>query len=453
MVQRPVLQQVVEEGNSQFELIYKWGCDGSGGHSEYKQKFNSDDETTSDECIVLYSIVPLQLRFGINKESLCMVWQNNASGSPRFCRPIKFMFKKETVDLIKTETQLILDQITSLKPTILNIGGKEISIVHKLYLTMVDGKVCNALTGTKSTQRCYICGATPKSMNNLKQIFPENVIPNYSFGLSPLHALIRSFECLIHIAYRLDIQKWRVTKYNTNENIIGDDDHDEEEKSESDRQIMIKRKKEIQYQFKTQLGLNVDKPKQGFGCTNDGNTARCFFRNAEISSKITGIDETLIKKLGVILQVVSSGYEINFDKFKTYVSETRALYLDLYPWYPMPVTVHKLLCHGPDIVKHHLIPIGMLTEESQEACNKHLRNIRLHLTQKKSRTSTNQDLFNFLMMSSDPIIASSRQPTSKKATSFEPEVLKMLQCTLPDPSLSMSKLSLDNTGDNEIVVE
>ncbi|KAG5892143.1 hypothetical protein JTB14_032362 [Gonioctena quinquepunctata] len=32
---------------------------------------------------------------------------------------------------------------------------------------MIDGKVCNAASDTKSTLRCFICGATSKYFNNL----------------------------------------------------------------------------------------------------------------------------------------------------------------------------------------------------------------------------------------------------------------------------------------------
>ena len=32
----------------------------------------------------------------------------------------------------------------------------------------------------------------------------------YEYGLSTLHAWIRSFECMLHISYRLEIKKWQV---------------------------------------------------------------------------------------------------------------------------------------------------------------------------------------------------------------------------------------------------
>lgn len=35
---------------------------------------------------------------------------------------------------------------------------------------MIDGKVYNTVTETKSSQTCPVCGATPKQMNNLELI-------------------------------------------------------------------------------------------------------------------------------------------------------------------------------------------------------------------------------------------------------------------------------------------
>lgn len=52
-----------------------------------------------------------------------------------------------------------------------------------------------------------------------------------------------------------------------------------------------------------------------------------FFKNAEISVKITGINVNLIKKLGDILIAISSGYEINFESFDQYCKKTAVLYI------------------------------------------------------------------------------------------------------------------------------
>ena len=53
----------------------------------------------------------------------------------------------------------------------------------------------------------------------------------------------------------------------------------------------VKLKKE----FKNKFALVVDQPKVGSGNSNDGNTARKAFQNFTDFSKITRIDEDLIK--------------------------------------------------------------------------------------------------------------------------------------------------------------
>lgn len=64
---------------------------------------------------------------------------------------------------------------------------------------MVDGKVCNAETHTKSTMRCYICYATSSEFNDLskKRACEKEKL---SFGFSLLHDRIRFFESLSHVA-------------------------------------------------------------------------------------------------------------------------------------------------------------------------------------------------------------------------------------------------------------
>nr|CAI5848371.1 unnamed protein product [Callosobruchus analis] len=113
---------------------------------------------------------------------------------------------KETDELTRTETQLLREQIEHLKPTKVKVGYLEMSIHHTLLMTMVDGKVCNSLTQNRSSQTCYICGATPKQMNIQSENVREDTRENYSFGLSTLHSWIRCFECLLHISYRLDVK-------------------------------------------------------------------------------------------------------------------------------------------------------------------------------------------------------------------------------------------------------
>lgn len=76
-------------------------------------------------------------------------------------------------------------------------------------LTLIDEKVLNVLTETASSQRCPICGANPKQILEIDNFNAPQFAPkkadNLQYGISPLHAWIRFFECVIHISYRIEI--------------------------------------------------------------------------------------------------------------------------------------------------------------------------------------------------------------------------------------------------------
>jgi len=80
----------------------------------------------------------------------------------------------------------------------------------------------------------------------------------------------------------------------------------------------------------------------GHGTTNDGNTARTFFRNAEKSAEITGVNLNLIEHFKNILMVMASGQDIDTDSFDEYGVQTAKLFVSLYPWFYMPSSVHKI---------------------------------------------------------------------------------------------------------------
>ena len=54
------------------------------------------------------------------------------------------------------------------------------------------------------------------------------------------------------------------------------------------QKIVDEKKEMIQKRLFEKLRILVDVPKQGYGNTNDGNTARVFFKNADVVADITG---------------------------------------------------------------------------------------------------------------------------------------------------------------------
>ena len=101
-----------------------------------------------------------------------------------------------------------------------------------------------------------------------------------------------------------------------------------------------------------------------------------------------------------ILTVINSQYKIKNSSFGKFCLSTAELYVKLYGWYNMPVSVHKVLIHGPDILNNFIVPIGTLSEEAQEAKNKYLKYYREHHTRKISTLQLNDDLFKRLLLSS-----------------------------------------------------
>ena len=170
------------------------------------------------------------------------------------------------------------------------------------------------------------------------------------------------------------------------------------------KQKMSEAKKRIQKEFWEEVGLIVDVPQHGSGTSNNGNTARRFFQDPELTSGITGVDKVLIEKFGIILQAMTSGKRIDSIKFEEYCEETAKLYVSLYEWFKMPVTVHKVLIHGAKVIENASLPIGQFAEEAEEANNKIFKRIREFNTRKISRMATNEDLGHKLLIMTDPYI-------------------------------------------------
>lgn len=417
------LLELHSEENNEFVLMCKWGCDGAQ-QVQYKQRFGSD--TDSDSNLFQSSFVPLQLKCSKSNK---VVWQNPTPSSPRYCRPIRIRFMKETTDITNEEINYVKTAINNLQQTEVRLADKNYNVKYIMMFTMIDGKVCNAVTNTTSTMRCYICGLTSKDFNNLemkKEAKPETL----NFGLSILHARIRLFESILHLSYKLPVKKWQL-------------------RTDIEKAALKEKKKQVQDDFRQKMGLIVDVPKPGYGNTNDGNTSRRFFGNHELAAEITGVDINFIYRLKIILEVLSSGYRVNTETFSAYAKETAELYVQLYPWHPMTPTMHKILIHGPMVIENALLPIGQLSEEASEARNKHFRVYRQNFARKFSRVSCNMDVFNRLLLTSDPIITGMRSVYKKKSKPFSKETLTMLR----PPSPNTDTMLESSTDEEEVITD
>ena len=120
--------------------------------------------------------------------------------------------------------------------------------------TMVDGKVVQSLSDTSSSTSCYICMpiTNPSDMNNLSLVMKKKQSGKMlQYGISPMHLWLNCLDCILHIAYRLEVKVWQV-------------------KGQALKARVAARKKKIQKALKEKLSLNVDIPTQGAGNTNTG---------------------------------------------------------------------------------------------------------------------------------------------------------------------------------------
>ena len=88
----------------------------------------------------------------------------------------------------------------------------------------------------------------------------------------------------------------------------------------------------------------------------------------------------------------------------------------------MPASFHKMLVHGTDIVSVAILPTGH-TQEYRDKNHKYFG--RSH-SRKTFITSTNEDVFNLLLVSSIPFITSLRKLPKKAEKTFVPKALKTI---------------------------
>ncbi|KAF2886689.1 hypothetical protein ILUMI_19484 [Ignelater luminosus] len=165
--------------------------------------------------------------------------------------------------------------------------------------------------------------------------------------------------------------------------------------------------------------ITASPTQTGFGKSSCANTSRRFFSDPEATAEITGIDLTIIQKLKIILEFLSSVHKIDEIKFIEFVKETAM--------HPMSSTLHKILVHAATVTKHAIIPIGQMSEEAAEARSKHVRFYRQDYARKFSRTLCNKDVLNRLLLTSDPFLSLTRKRQTHKSTQpFSSKTMNLL---------------------------
>ena len=105
----------------------------------------------------------------------------------------------------------------------------------------------------------------------------------------------------------------------------------------------------------------------------------------------------------------------------------------------MPSSCRAILIYRSSMIESFSMPIGLLSEEAQEAINKDFKKCRENNTRKARPELTNKDILRYLLTSSDPYIHSKRYVSRYKTKDLIKEAKQLL--ILDDSHDSDSELS------------
>ena len=108
------------------------------------------------------------------EEALEFIFENNLSKQQYLNMQHGTKFRNKMINK-KNEIDQQIEKLSDFKMELPN--DKVLKINYKLYMTLIDGKILNILTDTKSSHACPICGATPQKFINIKEFRSKEFTP------------------------------------------------------------------------------------------------------------------------------------------------------------------------------------------------------------------------------------------------------------------------------------
>ena len=190
------------EGRLSAELIFKLGFDGSGSHHRQMQPDQAGDHPTV-KSLVSTQMVPLLIQADLESSEFPLrkkLWVSPFPNHPHACRPVRLSFEVENLETTTAEFERLTTELNNLEDYTVS-HQPSITVSFRAILSMFDGKVTSNLTN-KNTTKCSVCDASGQEMADNEGPFNPVNEERLKFGASPLHFLLRTFELLLHIAYK-----------------------------------------------------------------------------------------------------------------------------------------------------------------------------------------------------------------------------------------------------------
>lgn len=322
------------------------------------------------------------------------IWINESPNSSNSCRPISILIDKENMQLTKNIHRETLEKVSSISHQtaieFLELPIKcAVNILPKFV--MIDGQAANHIFNNKDTQKCFVCLKRGKELHQAPDCFTPVDESRLEIGLKPLHSSIRIFEKLLSIRYKKGI--FRETKKNVPANVF-------QWMKEQNKAIIRTNKYEVHKQFWNSLKIDVDRPKQGFGSTTDGNCAKTAFKNFSVTASILDLSEELIHSIHMLICLLYSTTPINPSEYQYICQDIYQMWLEELKDESITPSLHLILAHGLEIIEKQDMRPGLFTEEGLESTHKEIRKIRLRFARKSSREENMLDIIKRLFINS-----------------------------------------------------
>jgi hypothetical protein len=173
---------------------------------------------------------------------------------------------------------------------------------------------------------------------NIAEVWDRPVLTQMlDYGCTPLHLWIRCMEYLFNMACRLPSNC----------------------KISATSKDFLENKKALQVKFWASLNLRISEVKHGKGSTNNGNTARKFFKqDQDVTASILGVDRNIVCLFADLLDMFNDPNK----KPSTVIFNVKARELfklltsPPLDRFPLTQSVHRLLCHGSSFIDHFELP-------------------------------------------------------------------------------------------------
>lgn len=423
------------------------GTDGSGSHRIYNQQTPSPNISTKNFLLFGFKVLSITNSDGVEK------YANPSPNSPYSVRPIALLAMEET----RENVFFLMENDINNASDVLSTSGFELSQGHVnvvIKRCMFDGKMSKVLSGAGGAN-CQLCTTSFGQLKDLhlirdgypinrtitaaKMIFQDDHFNESEFfslpsderfnlthqpasdqdiiSASPLHSYLRVFSWFMDLIAHLSIG--RTNKW-----------------APSSRPILESRKF-VSSLVNEKTSLQIDLPNSHGGTSTTGNIARkCMSRECDddkdflywvlsmLPSQYQGPITKIHTNLGVILRIFNSGEKIDTDSLNTLCKDTYEFIVIEFSFANITPSLHKLLAHAVDLICDYNDGYGLkkLSEEGLEACNKHIRRYREHLSRKNCFVDNIRDIFVRLLCQSDPIPLEFRNillPNSRKCASFK----------------------------------